>query len=401
MVESFLLVIFAIAAVPVVVLFTQVMASLLPARSDAESTVKPRVSIAVLIPAHNEEDVLAETIHCIQAQLSISDRIVVVADNCSDATAQVAKDLEVDVIERFCPDELGKGFALAYGIEHIRQKETKPDVLVILDADCTINEGGIASIAAACQSRGRPVQALYLMRNRQGAGTSQKIAEFAWILKNQIRPQGFANLGLPCQLTGSGMAIPWKRIDSADFASSTIAEDLELGILYALKGIPPCFYPQSVVESYFPDNTEGRQSQRKRWEHGYLSVMGNYLPGLVIKGILKRDFNCLAVAFDLTIAPISLLVIIMLVTTCLALTHSALFGTSYLLLFWSTILAMFTASIVVAWQSRCSRVLDLHDILSVPGYVLKKFPLYYSYLKRRQVKWVKTARDLEKETDNR
>ena len=114
-------------------------------------------------------------------------------------------------------------------------------MLVIVDADCQVGEGTIEILAkksalAGCNApkRVRPVQALYLMHAPAGAGLKQRIAEFAWIVKNQVRPLGFQRLRWPCQLMGTGMAFPWAMAVTMPLANANIVEDMKLGIELAL-----------------------------------------------------------------------------------------------------------------------------------------------------------------------
>ena len=109
----------------------------------------------------------------------------------------------------------------------------------------------------ACESTRRPVQALYLMTAPPGSAINHQVAEFAWRLKNHVRPLGLKALGLPCQLMGTGMAFPWGVIRSAELASGFIVEDLKLGLELAAGGHPPAF-SSAMVTSTFPSSAEGR-----------------------------------------------------------------------------------------------------------------------------------------------
>ena len=165
-----------------------------------------RPSIIVLVPAHNEGSGLLPTLDDILAQLYDGDRLLVVADNCNDDTADIAKAAGAEVVERNDLAKIGKGYALAFGLRHLQNNVS--DVVMVVDADCRLEEGAIHALALTCRSTGRPVQALYLMTAPEGAMFGFRVAEFAWRIKNDLRPRGLAALGLPCQLMGSGMAFP-------------------------------------------------------------------------------------------------------------------------------------------------------------------------------------------------
>ena len=149
-------------ALPVSVLLVQVLAAItLPKSKYTLQLSSTRPSVAILIPAHNESVVIAKTIQTILPQLSAQDQLLVVADNCTDDTAVIARNLGAEVIERFNTVQRGKGYALDYGIQHL--KINPPQVVMIVDADCSISDQFIQVLALSCVQLKRPVQALDLM----------------------------------------------------------------------------------------------------------------------------------------------------------------------------------------------------------------------------------------------
>ena len=101
---------------------------------------------------------------------------------------------------------MGKGYALDFGLKHLAANP--PDIVIIIDADCRVSENAIETMAQACAATGRPVQVLDLMTAPEGSPINYRVAEFAWRVKNWVRPLGLSALGLPCQLMGTGMAFP-------------------------------------------------------------------------------------------------------------------------------------------------------------------------------------------------
>ena len=194
-----------------------------------------------------------------------------IADNCSDDTAAVAAAAGAQVIERHDPQQRGKGFALDFGVRQLSQRP--PQVLIIVDADCEVASGCIQRLASLCAARGRPIQGRYRMNLPAAAGALRRIAQFAWLVRNEVRPRGLARVGLPCQLMGSGMAFPWHMVAGGRLASGHLVEDLKLGLELAQAGSAPLFCPDALVSSVFPASAAGVASQRRRWEHGHLSVL--------------------------------------------------------------------------------------------------------------------------------
>src|SRR5256885_586809 len=166
-------------------------AVLLPRRRASTSNDQTaRQSVAVLVPAHNERFCIGATIEDIKAQLIASARFVVIADNCSDDTASVAKAAGAEVIVRNDLSKIVKGFALAFGLEHLRA--SPPQVVMVIDADCRLSEGAIDRLARLCAATNRPVQALDLMVSPAHAPINFRVAEFAWRVRNWVRPLGLS-----------------------------------------------------------------------------------------------------------------------------------------------------------------------------------------------------------------
>jgi cellulose synthase/poly-beta-1,6-N-acetylglucosamine synthase-like glycosyltransferase len=352
-----------------------------------------RPSVAVLIPAHNEEQGLAATVQNIRQQLRATDRIVVVADNCSDATAQVARKAGAEACERSNLQQRGKGFALDFGVRHLA--DNPPDIVLIADADCYLSDGAIDALVCAVQKSGRPAQALYLMQAPAGSGPMKKIAEFAWMVKNLVRPLGYSRLGLPCHLMGSGMAFGWSMINSAALANGHVVEDLKLGMDLAEHGTPPIFCPEAKVISYFPISSGGTTTQRRRWEHGHMMMIFGTAPALFLKSIRNKNFALLALTLDMCVPPIALLTLMVM----------ALFIGSGLVAFyidaaWSVQLSgmlflELTTTIMLCWWYFGRQIISFRELLIAPYYMLVKIPLYLGFLIRRQVEWIRTQRDNE------
>jgi cellulose synthase/poly-beta-1,6-N-acetylglucosamine synthase-like glycosyltransferase len=377
---------------PVTVLFVEVVsASVL--RSPAKEPRGERRRVAVLMPAYNESSLIALTLESIRPQLESSDRLVVIADNCTDDTAAIAAGAGAESIVRTDPARRGKGFALDFGVHHLVQ--SPPEVVIVVDADCRVAPGAIDTLARKCDSSGRPIQALYLMRAPAGSGIKTQTAEFAWAVKNLVRPTGLHRLGMPCHLTGSGMAFPWSVIRTATLATSHIVEDLKLGIDLARTGTAPVFCAEALVTSEFPLSSAGAASQRTRWEHGHLSVILSEVPGLAWDSLTRFDPMLLALAFDVMVPPLALLTL--LVGAVWAAACVALVLTKALLPIAMASLAvlLLTASVLLAWAVYGRNIVSLHKLAFAAIYAPLKLPLYLKFLFTRQSAWIRSRRDDE------
>lgn len=378
---------------PVTVLCAEVLLAV-TSRATAAAPAGERPRVAIVMPAHNEASMIAGTLRCIVPQLAESDRLIVVADNCTDDTAAIAAAEGAESIERRDPVHRGKGYALDFGIRHL--EADAPEVVVIIDADCHATAGSIDRLARACRAASRPVQALYLMYAPTGAGVMTRIGEFAWTVKNRVRPLGLHRLDLPCQLMGTGMAFPWSYIRTAALASGNIVEDLKLGIDLARAGAPPSFCPEALVTSQFPSSPEGIQSQRARWEHGYLGMILSNAPGLLWSACVRRNFDLLAMALDLSVPPLALLLLQVAAVWLL----SALFyvyANALIPIGIATVAAALLAlSVLLSWAFYGRRIVSVGSLLAFAAlYALWKIPLYAKFLVSRQIRWVRSKRDQE------
>ena len=375
---------------PVLVLSAQVLLACLPARPVPVAQGR-RPRLAVLVPAHNESSIIIATLNSLLPQLQAGDRLLVVADNCADDTAALARAAGAEVIERSNQQQRGKGYALDFGVRHLAADA--PEVMIIVDADCQVSEGSIECLAISCIESGRPAQALYLMHAPEGSGLKVRIAEFAWRVKNLVRPAGWARLGLPCQLMGSGMAFAWQDIGLINLASGHIVEDLQMGLDFCRSGKPPLFCPAAQVSSYFPRSDEGLSTQRTRWEHGHLGVILSDAPKLLLESLRRGNWPLLGMTFDLLVPPLALLTLVAVTAFSMAWLLFILSGLLVPAMLASIGMLLLGVAIVLAW-GKCGRdVISFVTLLYAPFYVLKKVPLYLGFLLKRQVDWVRSKRD--------
>jgi cellulose synthase/poly-beta-1,6-N-acetylglucosamine synthase-like glycosyltransferase len=384
----------ALFSIPIAIFCFEVLAAIiLPVRGRplfSSQDFRPRV--AVLMPAHNESSGLLPTIKDITAQLRADDRLLVVADNCSDDTAAVAGGAGAEVITRNDLQRIGKGYALDFGLRYLTADP--PDIVIIIDADCRLADGAIDRLAEACAKAKRPVQALYLMVAPDQSPINYQIAEFTWRVKNWVRPLGLKALNLPCQLMGTGMAFPWEQIRSINLASGQIVEDLKLGLDLALAGSPPLFCPSAVVTSQFPLSAEGADSQRQRWEHGHIGMILKAAPRFLYLALARRNLDLLALTLDLMVPPLFLLGLLTAGMVLVAGLAWALGCSPAALMISLASLAALLASVFLSWLKYGRDILPPRALLSIGPFVLGKLRLYRRFLTKGSVtQWVRTDRD--------
>jgi cellulose synthase/poly-beta-1,6-N-acetylglucosamine synthase-like glycosyltransferase len=376
-----------VLCVPVAILLVQAICALLPGARPAPESRRPR--LAVLIPAHDEAGGIQRTLRSIAPDLMPGDRMLVVADNCSDDTAQLAASAGAQVAVRHDADRRGKGYALDFGVRHL--EADPPEVLVIVDADCEVSPLMVDRISRAAMATGRPVQALDLMKAPKGAGPMVAIAEFAQLVRNKVRPLGFLRLGLPCQLMGTGMAFPWDLVRRLQLASGHLVEDMKMGADCARAGHPPLFCPDVSVTSEFPVSREGIQSQRTRWEHGHLAMILSEVPPLLRDALAGRGRGTLALAADMCVPPLGLLGFAIAVLCAVAAVLQAVGETTPLPIALAAAVGLALA-ILVSWIGFGRQTVSLGRLAYALLYVAAKLPMYLRFLFRRQVQWVRSRR---------
>lgn len=375
--------------IPITVLFLECLAVLLPKRKVA--SLLPRTKIDVLIPAHNEARGIGATLSALLPQMTAQDRVIVVADNCEDQTAAIARTFGALVLERQQLELSGKGYALDYGLRFIAAEP--PEVVVMIDADCIAHPGMIENIARQAMATKRPVQATYLMQIPDDPTPKDTVSGLAFMVKNLVRPLGLERMGLPCLLTGTGMAFPWSVIHTVSLASSNIVEDMQLAVDLAIAGYPAMFCADAQTTGVLPQQERAARSQRTRWEHGHLQTLLKQVPRLLKASIAQKRYDLLAIALELSIPPLSLLVSIWAGITVISV-FAGVLGASWLP---TIILAiegfLILISIFTAWLKFGRTSLPATTLLAVPSYILWKIPLYFNFLVQPQRKWIRTERD--------
>ncbi len=345
---------------------------------------------AILIPAHNEALSIATTIESLKEQMSDTDRIVVVADNCSDDTGSIATSLGAEVVTRIDNTRIGKGYALDAGMRHLA-RVNPPDIVVILDGDCILHSGSLSVLAEECTRRQAPVQAMYTMAPSPHAqGT--RVAEFAWRIKGVLRPIGFMRLDLPCQLKGTGMAFPWTVLESCNLATGHITEDLLLGVELALQGKMTAFCSRANVVSQLPASRKGRQEQRERWIHGYFSVVRQHLPRLFLAAARRRDIALLALACDLAVPPLVVLGMLCGLSFLASTLWYGIAGEIAPLAINASNIALLTIFLILAWFYCGRDLIGRKDLVLVPQHFAAVLQIVFAYRRGGRREWNRAER---------
>jgi cellulose synthase/poly-beta-1,6-N-acetylglucosamine synthase-like glycosyltransferase len=391
LIDSVLIVLAVAAAVPSAVFFWECVLGALYRPRPGPPSQLPRPRIAVLVPAHDESAGIVKTLSGLLPQLTQGDVLLVVADNCSDDTAAVAAASGATVAERHDTTRRGKGYALVFGLE--RLASDPPDVVVIVDADCLVSEGGIERLARLAQASDRPVQADYVLTPSERPSGRSVISALAFLVKNRVRPRGLSALGMPCLLTGTGMAFPWHVLRKAPPTNDHLVEDMVMGLELALLGHAPRLCPDAFVTSALPERSQAASAQRRRWEHGHLATLLAHGPRLLWQGVRRGRVELIAIALDLMVPPLSLLVAMLWFGLALCAGARGLGASLAPLAIVASSTAAIALGVFLGWFAYGRKLVRARDLLAIPLYLAWKLPLYFGFFFRgRQRGWERTER---------
>ncbi|HEV2593855.1 MAG TPA: glycosyltransferase family 2 protein [Sphingomicrobium sp.] len=360
----------------------------LPRRIFAESDG----SAVIVVPAHDEELGLRLTLRHLKGELGAHVRILVVADNCVDSTAQVAKEQGVELIERLDAVRKGKGFALDFARSHLMNDP--PQVVVIVDADCTMDARSLMNLIGACEASERPCQAINLQKPNYEASPAVQLSTFAFFIKNVVRQRALQRLARRVNLLGTGMAFPWPIFAEASLATNSIVEDLKLGQELALAGHAPLLVEDANVWSK-AETKRNTLSQRRRWEGGFLQTAMRVGPPMFWRSLIRIDAPGVWAGIHLMIPPFALLILLDVVGLILATGSSLVTGTAlWPVLVLAVGLIFAFVALACAWCAGGSRFVSLAALTRAPFYVLWKLPMYIAFARAGMPQeWQRTERE--------
>ena len=403
-----------------------VAAAIRSRRPTRPTDASPRHRFAVLVPAHNEELLIGRLLDNLQQLDYPSDlyEVCVVADNCTDRTAELARAAGATVYERFDPTQRAKGYALRWLLEQLssdasphsaasrssepspssaasRSSDTLPssepsprfDAFVVLDADSVVSRNFLRSMDARLASGAQVIQAHYSVLNAdEGSVAGLRSAALAAV--HYLRPLGRAALGLSCGLKGNGMCFAAEILDRFAWSWFTLAEDVEFHLALVSQGVRVDFAPEATVLADMPLTLDQAASQNDRWERGRLQLLKHYVPRLVFDSLRHRSPLRFDAAVEQLIPPLSIpfaLSCVMLVAA-LALALAGHGGTLPLALAACSLVgqvAYLLAALALVRAPR-SRYVSLGK---APIYIAWKVSLYArALLPTRGSEWVRTSR---------
>jgi 1,2-diacylglycerol 3-beta-glucosyltransferase len=365
-----------------------VAASFLYRRRPPVSVARPARRFAILVPAHDEEQVIGRLLESLERLRYLRElfSVYVVADNCSDRTADVARSHGAHVFERDDTSAPGKGQALRWLLD--RLAGTPCGAFVVVDADSVVSPDFLQAVATRLDGGSRAVQGYYGVLNPNESWVAA-LRSLAFSLRHYTRPLGLATLRASAGLMGNGMAFAAGLREVKEWDAFGVTEDLELHLKLVESGNPVAFAPEASVLSEMPVSLGQAGSQNTRWERGRLALVRRHAPRLLISGLTKRDWPRLNAALELMIPPQS----VQLLLTALTIAISLPLGLKAPLALGCVTIALQAAYVIGGLLRAGVRPRLWLALAYAPFYALWKGQLYLRALLARQpLPWVRTAR---------
>jgi cellulose synthase/poly-beta-1,6-N-acetylglucosamine synthase-like glycosyltransferase len=360
-------------------------------------------SFAVIIPAHNEELVLAKTI---QSALALdyprrNYSVIVVADNCTDQTAAIAKAAGAEVHERFDQKLRGKGYALRWIFDKLVQKSSC-DAVVVVDADSAMSQNFLKVMNYYLNKGSVSFQSTDIV-DTGPASWSASMIRISFLLFNYIRPLGRHVLGLPMGLRGNGMCLSMDTLKAVPWNAFSLAEDVDYGLQLLLKDIPTYFAPEAIAYATMPQQTKNAESQRSRWEGGRFSLIRTYSFPLLKTAWNRKSYMYLDTLIDLItpsivnmIALMGVMVILNGILSIAGNSKAYIYISLWLFAGFCGVIHLFLGLYI----ARADKTL-YKALFNIPRYLLWKIGLYLHIFKsEKQGEWIRTTREIIEPPNN-
>jgi cellulose synthase/poly-beta-1,6-N-acetylglucosamine synthase-like glycosyltransferase len=383
-----------VLALPVLAASVYLMLLAVVARRAAATPPRPpRMRFDVVVPAHNEESEIGQTVASLLSMAYPRDkfRVLVVADNCTDRTAAVAAAAGAETLIRQDADNRGKGQALAYAFGQCLA-EGRADAVVVVDADTLVSPNLLSVFAARFERGALALQAEYGVRNPMSSWRT-RLMTIALGAFHGVRSSARERLGLSCGLRGNGMGFSMSLLRSHPPGAFSIVEDLEYGLQLGYAGVRVEYVHDASVRGYMAVSEGASRSQRRRWERGRQALIAAHVAPLLREAWRRRDLCLFDLAADLLVPPLGGLLALTLVGLSLslvALTFGAAVIAPWL---WALALVGIVVHVIAGWAFSGVGPAGLLDLMWAPVYMIWKMTLRFSDRGRTPEEWVRTTRE--------
>jgi len=366
--------------------------TLLSARLPVPSASRRILNFDIVVPAHNETAVIERTVRSLLAVDWPKDRfrVLVVADNCDDDTAELARNAGATVIERREKGKRGKGYALEFGFARSRM-DGSAHAVVVIDADTVVSPNLLEACAARIEQGAKAIQVNYGVLNPEDSWRTRLIT-VAYGAFHIVRSRGRERMKTSCGLRGNGMCFTHTLLERLPFQVYSMAEDLEYGIMLGLNEIRVEYADEARADGEIVSSERGARSQRQRWERGRFSVIRQYSGRLLAESLRRPSRICLDLALDLLVLPLSYVALQVGILFMLS-AAAWLFWPHAAGWLWPSVVMMgcIAAYVLRGWQVTGLGPHALLDLARAPFFIIWK--LVVMARDRGNTGWVKTERE--------
>ncbi|MFT3905563.1 MAG: glycosyltransferase [Steroidobacteraceae bacterium] len=272
----------------------------------------------VIVPAHNEAVGIQRTV----ASLLALDwprecfRVLVVADNCTDDTAALARAAGAHVLERFDDTLRGKGYALRHAMQ-FSAADGRAAAVVVIDADAEVSVNLLEAFASRIERGEQAIQVHYGILNPQASWRTRliTIAKGAFHI---VRSRARERLGLSCGIRGNGWCVTHALLGRHPYQAFSLTEDLEFGIDLGLAGVRVAYADEAHSDAEMVTDKTVAAKQRSRWEAGRFQMVRTRTWPLLRAGLARPSALCFELGLDLIVLPLSYVVINVLLLIAVA-----------------------------------------------------------------------------------
>ena len=235
-----------------------------------------------ILPAHNEEKVIGNLLESLNNQDYDKDLldIYVIADNCTDRTADIAKQYGAIVYERFNKNQKTKGYALNWFLKQKIKENADYDAFFVFDADNIVDKNFTKNMnKKLCQGE-EVVQGYRDIKNPTDSWVTAGYALFYWTMHRFYHLARY-NVGLSPLLNGTGFMVKFDLIKNTGWDTVTLTEDIEFSLKRIIKGKRLGWATDAIVYDEQPVTFKASWSQRSRWTVGHIQCMKLYTKDLV------------------------------------------------------------------------------------------------------------------------
>ena len=362
------------------------IAGILPSRNRLrEGSAAKIAKLAVVIPSHNEAGGIVRCVRSVAACTppdSLDVETVVVADNCTDATANLARGANARVLERSDSEQRGKGFALKFAFRILLGEGF--DAVLVIDADSVVDSNFLLETVRLFRAGADGVQARYLVLNSE-ASLRTRLMNVAFMAFNVLRARGRERLGLSVGIFGNGFGLTRATLEAVPYDSHSLVEDLDYHLQLVQAGRKIVLVESTHVRGEMPAGGRGASTQRARWEGGRLRTAIQNLPRL-LAGLAAGKLRLLEPTLELLLMPLAFHVTLLGLTALMPFDFARLYA-----LFGLALVAVHVgAGILVGggdWR-------DFGALLCAPFYVVWKLAALPRTLQsaRAVAPWIRTDR---------